>query len=184
MGSSTRSALLVAVLAGASGCVTGHLLDAARRWETSADVEAASLDGDRLALRYRATVTDDNGEPIGERRRSIVLRIASLQRDGATLAVEDLPSDGALPGRSIPVVRASDGTAAPALAVTSLGEGRPARLDLRDGRVPGASLYTNALARSSTATWAYPLLPFTAVVDVVSGPVLLFFMPAVLVIGD
>jgi hypothetical protein len=180
MGSSTRRALLVAVLAGASGCVTGHLLDAARRWETSADVEAASLDGDRLALRYRATVTDDNGEPIGERRRSIVLRIA-CQRDGATLAVRTCERRRPA-GRSSR--RARERWAAHRRSPSSLGAGRPARLDLRDGRVPGASLYTNALARSSTATWAYPLLPFTGVVDVVSAPVLLFFMPAVLVIGE
>jgi hypothetical protein len=184
MASSTKVGLLVAVLAGASGCVTGHLLDAARRWETPADVEAASLDGDRLALRYRATVTDDDGEPIGERRRSIAVPVAVLRTDGTTPTVEELPDDAALPGRPIPVARTTDAASVPALAVTPLGQGRPMRLDLRDGRTPGASLHTNALARSSTAGWVYPLLPLAAAVDVVGVPVLLFFAPAMLVTGE
>lgn len=183
MASSSSAALLVATLAATSGCVTGHLLDAARRWETPADVEAASLDGDRLALRYRVTVNDDLGDAIGERRRSIAVSIASLRSD-VTPAIEELPDDGSLPGRPIPVARGIDATDTPALAVTPSGEGRPMRLDLRDDRTAGATLYTNALERSSTAAWAYPLLPFAAAVDAVGVPVLIFFLPAVMVMGD
>lgn len=181
MASSTRRALVLALALGASGCVTGHLLDAARRWERPTDVDAASLDGDRLALRYRARITDDDGAPLGERLRSIAVDVAALRSGRTTPLVTDLPDDGPLPGRPLPL---SDGSAPPALAITRFDDDRPARLELHDGRDPSASLYTNALVRSSTAPWAYPLLPIAGAIDVVGVPVLLFFAPAMLVIGD
>lgn len=184
MASSTSRLLALVVALATSGCVTGHLLDAARRWEAPADFEAASLDGDRLVLRYRAAVTDDEGAPIGERRRCVAMPVASLRNARATPAVDDLPADGPLPGERLPLLDASDATNGRAIAITHPTDGGPARLELRDGRTPSASLYANALTRSSTATWAYPLLPLAGAVDVVGVPVLVFFAPALLVMGD
>src|SRR5262249_58836768 len=55
-------ALLAALL---PGCVSGHLLDAARRRERPIAVTAAAVDGDRLVIRYTAEVQNDAGDRLG-----------------------------------------------------------------------------------------------------------------------
>jgi hypothetical protein len=42
----------------------------------------------------------------------------------------------------------------------------------------------NVFTRTSTAPWVYPLIPFAVCVDATSLPVLLFFAPGAIVIGD
>src|SRR5262249_32690019 len=59
-----RPAAVVLLAVALSGCVTGHLLDAARRRERPVDVTRASLAGDRLVVEYAAEVTDDEGTRI------------------------------------------------------------------------------------------------------------------------
>ncbi|MGH7894641.1 MAG: hypothetical protein ACREQL_08225 [Candidatus Binatia bacterium] len=170
-----------------SGCVTGHLLDAGRRWEQPATFEAASLDGDRLVLRYRALVTDDDGEAIGAVQRRAAVSVDALREGMATVGaprIELLPDQGPLDGRPLPLVAADDGVARPRIEISHPPGGGPARLALYDERGPGAPLYSNAFARSSTAGWVYPLLPVAVAVDVVGVPVLLLFAPAMLTIGD
>jgi hypothetical protein len=187
MGCSTRRAAALVLGLGSSGCVTGHLFDAARRWEQPAVFEAASLDGDRLVLRYRARVTDDDGDPIGDRQRRVAVAIASLRAADAPTApprIDDLPDRGPLAGRPLPLVGEGDATALPRIEVSEPSDGGPACLVLYAEQGRFAPLYANAFTRSSTAAWAYPLVPVTAAVDAVAVPVLLFLAPAVLTTGD
>src|SRR2546426_12310682 len=70
MGSSTRHGIALALLAlGAQGCLTGHLLDAARRREQPVAYHDASLDGGRLLLGYSAAVSDDQGRHLQRTER-------------------------------------------------------------------------------------------------------------------
>ncbi len=65
---------------GAQGCLTGHLLDAARRREQPVAFRQAFVDVDRLLLAYTALVTDDLGEPLARRERRAALALADLRR--------------------------------------------------------------------------------------------------------
>src|SRR5262245_17216750 len=117
--------LLAALL---SGCVTGHVWQAGRRWERPTTFEQASVDGDRLVVQYAAQVTDDDGVPIGERTRRAALPLASLPAAGH--AAEDVrmhPLDdaGAMPGTSVGL------ETAPLAA-----DGAPVSLVVHDPRVP------------------------------------------------
>jgi len=169
----TAGAALLAVLL--SGCVTGHVWQAGRRWERPTGFEQASVEGDRLVVRYAAQVTNDDGVPIGQRTRRAALPLASLH--AASHAAEDVcvhPLDdaGAMPGTSVGLE-----TAPPA------ADGAPVSLVVHDPRVP-APIPGNAFTRRSVAGWVYPLLPLAACVDVTSLPILLFFAPGPMVIGD
>ena len=180
-----RPFLAVVVLA-TQGCVTGHLLDAARRIERPVAYEEASLDRDRLVVRYTAAVTGDDGQPIGRADRRAAIALVDLRRTDVPVErfpVRHLPDRGPLPGRSLPV-SARDGTR-PVLAVEDAADGRPYRLVVEGAGVdPPGAFYSAALTERRSALWVYPLLPFSLVFDAVTNPVLLFFAPAVIVVGD
>ena len=193
-----RCRLALALLAlAASGCMTGHALDAPRRREQVVAHREAFLDGDRLVLGYRARVSNDKGEPLAERDRWAAIDLADL-RGPHVPPVEDFPVawlDGPPAGARPAVLRVADAGADPADACTAGDatyldieqvDGRHTRVVLRDGRGPGpyAPLYSAALTRVSTTPWVYPLVPLTLAVDAVIDPILLFFAPAVLVVGD
>jgi hypothetical protein len=189
MGSSTRHAVLVALAAlGSGGCVTGHLLDAAGRWEQPVEVQAATVARDRLWLAYETVVTDAAGAPCGRRERRAAVSLEELRgpdRPVETIRVSALADDAALPGSPVPIVRSDRGVPPdPALVVVEPGPATPMALVLRTSECRHAPLYANALARRTTRPWAYPLLPLAVAVDAVGVPGLLFFAPAVIVIGD
>jgi hypothetical protein len=158
-----------------SGCVTGHVLEAGRRWERPATFEAGSVDGDRLVVRYVAQVSDDAGTQIGVRRRRA--EVALPAASGPVPAAEDVrvafvPDEGPLPG-------------APArLAIRDVAGGGPPLLVVGDDARPPAQLPANAFTTSRVALWVYPLVPLGLVVDAPIVPLLLFFAPAPIVIGD
>jgi hypothetical protein len=175
MGGCTRFAVGVALAVAATGCVTGHLFEAARRWERARSFEQASVDGDRLIVRYLAEVTDDAGEALGERCRQAMVALGPLR--GSRVVAEDvhverIRAGGALPGRSVPIVTAPPEGGGPVSLV--LGDEA-----LAVGPIPG-----NAFTTVSTAWWAYALTPVALCVDATSLPVLLFFAPGAMVIGD
>ena len=176
MAGCTRIAVAVVLAVGTNGCVTGHLFEAARRWERARAFEQASVDGDRLIVRYLAEVTDDAGRPRGERRREAVVALGSLH--GTHVAAEDVRVErvgdtGELPGRSVSI-----GTTQP-----PDGDG-PVSLVVHDADVAVAPVPANAFTTTWTAGWVYPLIPLALCVDATSVPVLLFFAPGALVIGD
>jgi len=175
MGCSTRIAVGVALAVATTGCVTGHLFEAARRWERARSFEQASVDGDRLIVRYLAEVTDDAGEALGERRRQAMVALGRLR--GSRIVAEEVPVErvregGALPGRRVPIV-----TAPPQ-------DGGPVSLVVDDEALGVGPIPGNAFTTVSTGWWAYPLLPVALAVDATSLPVLLFFAPGAMVIGD
>jgi hypothetical protein len=173
MGCSTRAVGTLLLVAAASGCVTGHLFEAGRRWEQVRAFEGASLDGERLFVRYLAAVTDDAGAPVGEQRRRAVVDLGRLP--APPVAAEDVPTErvadvGPLPGRPV--------------AIDHPDAGAPAFLVLRDERGTIAPLPATAFTTTRTAAWVYPLLPLALCVDATTVPVLLFFAPGAIVIGD
>jgi hypothetical protein len=166
----------VVLAAVTTGCVTGHLFEAARRWERVRVFEQASLDGDRLVVRYLAQVTDDAGTLLDERRRRAVVALGPLR--GSQVSVEDVlvvqvRDVGALPGRGVSIV-----------TIPPPDGGGPASLVVHDERGTFAPIPANAFTTTSTAGWVYPLAPLALGVDATSLPVLLFFAPAPMVIGD
>jgi hypothetical protein len=172
-GCTRAGAVLLAALL--SGCVTGHVWQAGRRWEQPTAFEQASIDGDRLVVRYAAQVTDDDGVPIAARTRRAALPLGSLRAAGQAaedVRVHPLDDAGAMPGTSVALE-----TAPPAAA------GAPVSLVVHDPRVP-ASIPGNVFTRTSTAGWVYPLMPLAVCVDATSLPILLFFAPGPMVIGD
>lgn len=184
MGRSTSA--LAALALGASGCVTGHLLDAARLREHPIEVQAAAVGEDRLWLAYTAVVTDPVGAERERRERCSAVSLETLRRDEApveTVRVVPLADDAPLGGRPVPIVAGAEG-AEESLSVVEPDDGAPLLLVLRDGGRTYAPLYGNALARSWIAPWVYPLLPLGLAVDAVGVPVLVLFAPLVIAIGD
>jgi len=175
---------------GAQGCLTGHLLDAARRREQPVAFHQAFVDGDRLLLAYTALVTDDLGEPLARRERRAALALADLRRGDLAadaFPVARLADDAPLGGQPAALRAGGDGRgdrSSPFLEIEE-GTGRPLRFVLHEPRGgPYVPFYSAALTRTRTAAWVYPLLPFTLAVDAATDPVLLFFAPAVMVLGD
>jgi len=178
----------VIVLLAAQGCVTGHLLDAARRIERPAAYREASLDGDRLLLRYATLVTDDDGRPLGRAARRVAIAVADLRRADVPVErfpVRHLPDAGPLPGRPLALTTGNGPAGGSVLDVEQDPDGRPFRVVLDDAGsgAPGA-FYPAALTTRRTALWAYPLLPLSVAIDVATNPVLMFFAPAVIVFAD
>ena len=183
-------ALLAAVL---PGCVTGHLLDAARRRERPLAIDGAALDGDRLVVRYTAEVTNDAGTRLGTTPAVAALPLATLRapvtpRADAVRPVWRAPGRSA-GGRPVAVVRGGIPEAwkgaCPAVEVVR-EDGRDTALVWRDDPAspPWAPVPTAALTRLRTAPWAWTLVPATLAVDAVAVPVLLFFAPAMMVLGE
>lgn len=168
------AALLLAVALGASGCVTGHLFDAGRRWEHAVGVEEAAVDGGQVRLAYRVRVSDDNGEPRGERTRRAAVSLDDV-RAGLPVErvrVESLPDDGPLGGTPVATTLARTDDGAPVIELGSVeGDAVP-------------PLYASVLTRHTTEAWVYPLVPAALAVDAVAVPVLLFFAPGAIVVGD
>jgi len=171
----------------AHGCVSGHLLDAARRRELPIRYEEAFVDGDRLLLRYTTLVTDDIGQPIEHRERRAAIALARLRQAPPIDAfpVERLADDAPLPGGRVAIRVDSDDSPGPSLRVWGDARGRQVQFtfdDARDGRYP--AVYSSALAHARTPLWVYPLLPLAVAVDVATNPILLLFAPAVILPGD
>ena len=189
-----RRAAGVALLAAAlPGCVMGHLVDAGRRRETPVTVTAAGLDGDRVVVRYVAEVTDDGGARLGTTEGAAAIPLARL-RAAQTPAADTLDPDWVAPARvaraqPVGVARGvpsgTDTCAGPLLEVVQ-ADGRDTALVWRDGGAvpPWAPVPTAALTRPRIAPWVWPLRPAAIAVDAVVGPILLFFAPAILVVGE
>jgi hypothetical protein len=188
MARSTRRWLSALLLIGSQGCVTGHLLDATRRYERPAVYHEAALDDGRLLFTYSAIVTDQFGERVGEApERRVAIPLADLGREVRADAIHvDRLSAAGLHGRPVPVL--VDGASCrnrepPAVAIEETPEGETdlvlCTVSGPLGRVP-----CTALVQTTTPPWVYVLLPFTVALDAVSDPVLLLFAPAVILTGD
>ena len=179
-----RLLLAVCAAVAAQGCVTGHMVDFAREIERPVTYRAASLDGNRLILAYETLVIDERGRRLTRRERRAAVALADIDR---ALPVDAFPvvrlaDDAPLTGQAV----ALDGRpgATPALDVTRGPDGRDTSFVLRTASAPHGPFESAALSRTHVAPWIYPLLPLGLAIDAVSNPVLIFFAPAVMVIGD
>jgi len=194
MARSTRrravTALALTVMT-ASGCVSGHVWQAARRWERVESYREARVVGDRLLVRYTAAVTTDEALPMGE--RSVwaeipldELRAAPPVERFRVRRLDDAPGAGGAPVaiRSGPpdAGDAACALARPTLCVT--GAGGAEGFVLVDEAGPYPPFHSAALTRTTTAPWVYPLLPVTFAVDSVMVPGLLLLAPMWIVAGD
>ncbi len=180
LGRCRRAAVVLALAFGTSGCVTGHLLDLGRRREQVLAVHEAFTSDDRLLLRYTALVTDDVDTPLARTSRWVAIPLSALGT-GTPFPVEGAP---VTPLDSSDVTRASSLPEPVRVVETDDGSGetrsrRPAALVIRDTTIPAATLTT-----TRTAFWVYPLVPVTLAIDAATTPVLLFFAPAVLAVGE
>jgi hypothetical protein len=69
-----RAVAALAIAATASGCVTGHVLQAGRRREYAREIHAVTHDGGDTIVAYTADVVDDDGVPCGTVERTVRLR--------------------------------------------------------------------------------------------------------------
>jgi hypothetical protein len=183
----------VALAAALPGCMTGHLLDAARRRERPVVVTGAGLDGDRLLVRYTVEVSDDAGHVLDATEGAAAVPLVALRATAApgadAVAVARIAPARVARGQPVSLVRAATGgsgaCAGPSLEVVET-DGRDVALLWHDGggAAAGAPLPTAALTQLRIAPWVWPLVPATLAVDAVATPVLLFFAPAVLLIGE
>lgn len=186
-----RIALLALPLLAMWGCLAGHLLDAARRREEVQAYRAVLIDGDRLVVRYLATEKDEAGETRAERECWAAVPLADLRPESPptleSIHVERLAEPKAVPNRPqlpLQLAGAADATPAPSARVM-VEDGRHVALQVCPADAACyAPLPSGALTRVRTEPWAYPLLPFLLAVDAVGDPILLFFAPAVMAIGD
>ncbi|HME68958.1 MAG TPA: hypothetical protein VKM54_03720 [Myxococcota bacterium] len=174
---------------GSEGCVTGHLFDAALRREQPVSYHDALVDGDRLTLGYTALVTTDSGKVLARKERRAAISLTALRRHDLPVEafpVEHLADDAPLTGRRLAIAAQDGEGGAPAYLETEAApDGREMRFVLHDsGGGPYAPFYSNALTRTSTALWVYPLLPVGAAADLATFPILLVFFPVVLLVGD
>jgi hypothetical protein len=153
--------------------MTGHLVDRGRRWERPVAYEQAAVADGRLIVSYTAAETNQFWRRLGTHRRTAAVPLGQFADAGLTVEdvrVERLPDDAPVAGT-------------PMLVRPTQDDGAPDRLLMLepDG---SAFLHPAVLTREWIAPWVYPLLPFAAVYDAVTVPVLLFFAPAVVVPGD
>jgi hypothetical protein len=97
------------------GCATGHLIDAARIDERVAHIHRAWTDGERLYVRYTASLTSEGGRPLGEVERTAAIDLDAL-RAAARAPANALPvrwladGSGASDGwRALPMRRSGAG---------------------------------------------------------------------------
>lgn len=185
MGSSTSAvaAVLAAVLA--SGCFSGHLLDAARRREQVMTVQEAFLGDDVLVLRYATIERNDAGRPVGTGERWAAIPLAEVRagdRPIDTLHVTWLDAREARRRAPRPIATTRAPAGAPSVEAI-VDDGRDAALVLHEPSGDAPPLDTRALTRVRVRPWVWPLLPFTLAVDAVGTPALLIFAPLVIVPG-
>jgi len=188
-----RRAALALALATASGCVSGHAWQAARRWERVESYREARVVGDRLLVHYTASVTTDEDVAVGARSLWVEIPLAELRAAPPVERVrvrrlENAP-DVAAVGDRVAVCSgppdaagAACGSARPSLCVLGDDGAEGFVLVDQDGAYPPFS--SASLTRATTAPWVYPLLPFTGAIDSVMVPGLLLLAPVWIVTGD
>ena len=68
-----RAAVALAIAVTASGCVTGHVLQAGRRREYAREIRSVTHENGDTVIAYTADVVDDAGLPCGTAERTVRL---------------------------------------------------------------------------------------------------------------
>jgi hypothetical protein len=113
---SARTVAAVALALVASGCVTGHVLQAGRRREYAREIHTVTQQGDDTVVAYTAEVVDDDGVPCGTVERTVRLRGAQ-----ATPALRELTRTRTEPWAYalVPLALAADTVVTPTLILMS-----------------------------------------------------------------
>jgi hypothetical protein len=161
------------------GCWSGHLFEAGRRRETVVRYERAFLVGERLRLDYSVEVRNRRGEPLRREQRSASVALAALAAR-PELPVDAVPVEVSrrLPEPAGEPVALARGASEAAAAATPLvlairhEDGSDVGFTLRRAHPEEdlGQLRSGALVRDRTAPWVYPLLPFSAALDVAVVP--------------
>ena len=170
-GARALAALLLACTA-LPGCWTGHLLESARRWESTLRYERAFRAGDRLYLEYDVAVRDRRGEELRRGRRRAVLALSDLA-ERPEHPIDELPVEfdaRPAPGDAepVPLLRERGGAPAAALVLRVVdGAERETGLTLEAPGDPATAgrLHSGSLTRDRMAPWAWPLVPVALVLD-------------------
>ena len=114
--SGRRAAAVLAIAVTASGCVTGHVLQAGRRREYAREIHAVTQDGGDTIVAYTADVVNDDGVPCGTVERTVRLRGAQ-----AAPGLRDLTRTRTEPWAYalVPVTLAADAVVTPTLILMS-----------------------------------------------------------------
>ena len=180
MASCTRTLAALVFALACSGCATGHLVDRARRWEQPISYEQAAIVDGRLSVVYIAAERNQFWRQLATRRRVAAVPLAQFTNDEPSVdaalsveavEVERLPDDAELAGTPVH------------LHIQPEEAGEP-RLFASDSEGGALFLHPAVLTRKWIEPWLWPLLPFVAVYDAVTVPVLLVFAPAVIIPGD
>lgn len=178
MAGSSRTPLFAAALlawSAASGCTTGHLLQAGRYHEQVVRYEAAYAGDDRLLLEYVVERGDRSGSLRGFAHREVALRLEDLRAE-PEIVVDEFPVETL---RIREALRAGDDRLelippdAPVVPSSrylaiELEAGRPVGFRLMGGEdAVAARFHSGALYRRHYEWWIYPLLPLTTAVDLV-----------------
>ena len=111
-----RAAAALAIAVTVSGCVTGHVLQAARRREYAREIHAVTHEGNDTVVAYTADVVNDDGVPCGTVERTVRLRGT---RDAPSLRELTLTRTEPWAWALIPPALAADAVVTPTLILMS-----------------------------------------------------------------
>jgi hypothetical protein len=176
---------LLLLLAIASGCATGGLVNVARQRDRALCFEHAYTDGDRLWLVYRVERINSRGDRVGIRDQAARVRIADLD-PALLLPIDALPVQHLKPTqietegltrvalvREGEVAGAVGDTESPSIRVVSAEEGD---IGFDAERLPGAAagsyLRATVLDQHRVAPWIIPIFPIALAWDALAVPFL------------
>lgn len=185
MVSGSRAALaasLAVLLWICPGCLSGHAIELGRIHESVLRYERAFSNDERLLLRYEVEIGDHRRTRLGGAQREVALLVDDLRAvpelEVGRFPIQPVRIEQALePGdHELELVMGLQAPlAAQAVPTAQIGVMR-LQIESRDGRhigfrlqggSPGGSarFRSGALYHSHLAWWVYPLLPFTAALD-------------------
>ena len=171
--------LALAFGASTLGCVSGHVVEAARRHEQVVEFQKACRDDSHLCLRYSARQSTEFGDEVRRQDREATIALEELQNSAGRpvdeIVVEPQVAAGAWQRcRPVSIARlpGGDSPGSEAWVVKLEPEKRP---------IP---LPKGAFARHSTAAWAWVVMPAALAADAVVSPPLVILAFPVFAFGD
>ena len=189
----SRLCLVLGLAVMSSGCVTGHVLESARRHEEVVEFQMACQDESHLYLRYRTHKDTEFGEEVSQHDREATIELETLRNSVGQPVDEIIVTRKVLDSgvwercREVALTRvAADSTSAwgakNGLALVP-GESDHWLVEL-DSKGPPVVLPKGAFTHRSTAPWVWFVVPPALVADVIVSPVLVVVGIPVFSFGD
>ena len=189
--SSLCLALGLAVMS--SGCVTGHVLESARRHEEVVEFKSACQDENHLYLRYRTHKDTEFGKEVSRHDREAAIRLETLRNSAGQPVDEIMVTRKVLDSgvwercREVALTRVATDPASARVAKNGLalvpGESDRWLVEL-DPQAPPVVLPKGAFTHRSTAPWVWFVVPPALVADAIVSPVLVVIGVPVFSFGD